>query len=346
MEHTLASMSTTARKDTKDKKDPGNTGDGKGGGDTKGSAVEMERLVEEFKASQELVKKANKAKRDAAEARKKAREALHKQCMATGQQDLLSLLELDDAESSKSDVSDDVTPKPRMPEWKDEALQTIPNFSCVTDRLMTVEQWCSSVFRLTQQFSGSEAMKVRAIRDAVPIAELKARDVDLTQYSVPSLLAKITAIWNDTMGADRVKAVMVRPQGRSWIEFRHDLLAWAAVHGVPVNDAWLLAQLKANIEMHRDVLSAAEVTSETWARVMDKTEGMYNHARQDVQVSASVATVEADESIDAVKREARGSQKQHRFTSDGKPICDRCHKAGHVKKRCPLNHKKRQNRLV
>jgi len=313
-------------------------------GSGKDSPASMQQLMDDYAAAEELVKKANKAKRDAAEERKRAREALQKQCIATGQPDMMFPIGADEPESPKHDVIDDVTAKPRKPEWKDDALQTIPSFSCVTDRLLTVEKWCSSVLRLTEQFSGSETMKVRAIRDAVPIAELKARDVDLTQFSVQSFLVKITRIWNDTMGKDRVKAVMVRPQGRSWIEFRHDLLGWAAVHGISVDDTWLLAQLKANIEMHRDVLSAAAVNSETWARTMDKTEGMYNHAKKDVQVSEAVSTVEAEESIDTVKRGARGPQKPHRFTSDGKPICDRCHKAGHIKKRCPFNQRKRQNR--
>jgi len=312
--------------------------------------LSMEQLTQQFRTAEELTKQANKAKREAAEQRKVQRDMLLAQQQASLDPEKQTMLAdpvevtPDTLDLSKHDVSDDVISKQRLPEWKDEALQTIPSFSCVVDRLMSVEQWSSSALRLMQQFTGAEAMKVRALRDAVPITELKARDIDLTQYSVASFLNKIVTIWNDTIGHGRVKAVMVRPQGRSWIEFRHDLLSWAAVHGVPVDDGWLLAQMRANIEMHRDILSASPVNSESWARIMDRTEGMYNHAKQDVQASTPVATVDSEEPIDVVKRGYRKSRRQHQFTSDGKPICDKCHQVGHTKKRCPQNKKQRQNR--
>jgi len=339
VEQTFASMFSTGKEDI------GEPSKDRTSRDTR-SSPSMSQLTEQFNVAQSKFKQANKAKREAATTQQMSpmplqeeptplREPLEAAAEPVG----LAKQDVSDDVISKHDVSDDVKSKPRKPEWKDEALQTIPNFSCVVDRLMTVEQWCACANRLMQEYGGNENMKIRALRDAVPIAELKARDVDLTQYTVESFLARISSIWNDLVGSGRVKAVMVRPQGRSWTEFRHDLLTWAAVRGVPAGDDWILAQMRANIEMHRDVLINVKVSSDSWARVMDRTEGQYNHARQDVQSSSSVAAVQTEESIDSIQPKAR-----HKFTKDGRPICDFCHKVGHLKRQCHKRNKKRQNR--
>jgi len=54
--------------------------------------------------------------------------------------------------------------------------------------------------------------------------------------------------------------------------------------------------------MHRDVFGTEPVSSEMWVRVMDKTESMYNHARQDTQSSSAVGAIDTEEVVDAVQR--------------------------------------------
>ena len=349
MEQTLARMASTGGKDSEAS---GMSSTSRGvsqrpstRSSRSGPPLSMPQLTDEYEVAEKLRRDFEKDKREAArkERERRMQEAAAKKAE---EQDDPALEDGTEEDPSKHDVSDKVISKERKPDWKDEALQTIPSFSNVVERLITVDEWCASALRITEQFSGSEAMKVRALRDAVPIAELKSRDLDLTKFTVLSFLAKIIAIWEDTQGSGIIKAVMVRPHGQPWIEFRRDLIHWAAVHGVATNDVWLLSQMKANIEYQRDILSGTPVNSETWARVMDRTEGMYNHARQDVQGSSPGATVDTEEAIDAVKRGDRVPQRQHRFTSDGRPICDKCQQLGHTRKRGPLNKRKRQFRLV
>ena len=79
---------------------------------------------------------------------------------------------------------------------------------------------------------------------------------------------------------------------------------------------------------------------------MDKTESMYNHAKQDTQSSSAVGAIDTEEVVDSIKKKPTSCSTQHRFTRDGKPICDRCHEVGHIKKRCDKRWKKEQNRFV
>jgi len=164
---------------------------------------------------------------------------------------------------------------------------------------MSVVEWCTSVQRLLDQFSGTDCSKLRSLRNCIPIEEFKFRNVDLTQYMVSSFLKYVQDIWIETVGDGKIKAVLVRSVGQSWIAFREELITWARVRGMPVSEKWLLAQLKANTEAHRDVFGAERVSSETWARVMDRNENMYNHAREDVQSSQPVAYVGNAEPEDA-----------------------------------------------
>jgi len=239
---------------------------------------------------------------------------------------------------SDDDSDDDDTPKHRKPEWKDEALKAIPSFECVQNNSIPVEDWCASALRLADEFSGSETMKVRALRDAIPIEEFKG-DIDLTQFTVVSFLARVIRVWRDTVGNGRVTAVMCKSPSQTWVAFRLELIKWSAKHGVSTPDSWLLAQMRANTELHRDILGATNVNSATWARVMDRTETMYGHARQDVQATRPVASIEEPAEIDAVKR----TRTKHKFTATGVPICDQCHKPGHLRRNCP-RRKIRQTR--
>jgi len=122
-------------------------------------------------------------------------------------------------------------------------------------------------------------------------------------------------------------------------------MRWASTHGVKPEDEWLLTQMKASTEMHRDILGAEKVSSEQWARVMDRYESVYNHAKQDTQPVEPVAAIEdkPEEPVNFVKK----SFPKHNYTPGGKSICDFCHKAGHIRKNCPRRrNKKRFNRFV
>jgi len=224
--------------------------------------------------------------------------------------------------------------------------KTIPKFSCVEDGLISVEDWCASALRLVSQFAGSEAMKIRAIRDVIPLPELKARDVDLTKFTVLTFLSQVI---NDMVGDTRIKAVLVRPRNQPWVEFRRQLITWASTHGTQVSDGWLLAQMRANTQMHRDALGATPVSSEAWARIMDRMESMYNHASQDVQPSSSVASIESEEEsdvpVDAVHKGKRFRVKKHRVAKESQKLCYKCGRPGHFRRDC-WKYNNGQNKLV
>ena len=310
----------------------------------------MTVLVNDFESRQELVRLANKQKREANEERKRLQAELKKRS-GDAEDPNKPQPERGVVDDVIADVRDDVRSK--KPDWKDEALETIPKFSCVEDNVMTVEEWCASALRLTDQFAGSDVMKIRALRNVIPISDLRAPEVDLTKFSVVSFLSKVITIWKTSVGNTAVKAVLVRQRGVTWIDFRRQLITWAAKHGTTISDEWLIAQMRANTQLQRDALGAAMVDSETWARVMDRTESMYNHAERDVQESRSIGSIEVEplddqaEPVNAIRKNGRGGRKQHQFTSDGKPICDRCHRVGHTSRNCqPRWKRKLQSRFV
>jgi len=107
---------------------------------------------------------------------------------------------------------------------------------------MPIAEWCACVQRLLNQYSGTDCSKIRSPLNCIPIEEFKFRNVDLTQYTVSSFLRQVQVIWNESVGNGKVKAVLVRPVGQSWIAFREELVTWARVRGMPANEEWLLAQ--------------------------------------------------------------------------------------------------------
>jgi len=237
----------------------------------------------------------------------------------------------------RNDVMDDVIKPSRKPEWKDEIIEAIPQFSCVEDNVMDIEQWCDCALRLTSQFSGPDCVKIRTLRKVIPIPEFRARDVDLTQFTVSTFLAKVVIIWKETVGSSLVKAVLHRRSGQSWTEFRKELITWASSHGFPSKDEWLLAQLKKSTDLPHDFLGAAVVSSEQWARMMDRAENMYGHG-QTQSVGAVASEQATDETIDAIK--GADARKKGRAL---KPVrCYLCGKEGHIKRNCPKLRSKRQ----
>jgi len=243
------------------------------------------------------------------------------------------------------DVSDDVTTKFR---WTPECKELIPKFSLVRENRRTVEEWCMKTRAALQPCVGPQALIVGALANEVNFPEFNLSSFDKTDYTVESFLKLVQEEWNTSYKAREVRLVLTKRASETWMQILERLKSWCAETNIPVNDTWLMSQLRGNIEASQDVCKSSRVNPAQWVKMMDTQLGVY--ARQ-VVTSSSVQLVASDgedktadindESyVEYMARTPSKSmtKKDHIFSTTGEPICDRCKKMGHIARNCPEKH--------
>ena len=241
-------------------------------------------------------------------------------------------------------------------EWRpDYAADTIPKFSEKTNAFFPIEEWACRVQRNLAHFSGPDLLKVMAITKAVDFFDDSDPDLDLGSYTVHNFLLLLVKLWNEKHSEEHIPIQIVKNPTESWNDYYLKLKTWVKTTHVAVNDGWYLAHFRAHIRYGEDPYTNKSVSPKEWANRMDELETRY--ARAEVSESSMTDVVarktasdsedEDDSDGDRVNRiqhkpyrfqkKKRNGMRKHQFTSDHTPICDKCHKPGHIARNCPYN---------
>jgi len=239
-----------------------------------------------------------------------------------------------------------VVSEKKQTKWTAECTSTLPKFSLVREKQKSVEEWSTSVKRVLAEYWGPSGLIVNSLVEVVDLPEFKRTSFVASDYDVSSLLKFIEATWKTKYAAANTEVVLTKKEKQSWGEFLDELENWAVKKGLQPTDQWLLNQMRANLDAASDPFLGKDVQAALWAEQMDILLSVYNRAKQET-VSAVSATTEKEaseeESVEAVFKSRGFPRRDHRYTADGRPICDTCHGEGHVARECPNNRKRRND---
>jgi len=233
--------------------------------------------------------------------------------------------------------------KPRQTKWSAECASTLPSFNLVRENSRTIGEWCKSARAVLAEYWGPVGLIRQAVMDNVKLPEFKRPSFDPCAFTVNQLLDFIQITWQQRYEKTTLEVVLSKESSESWCDFLDRLRQFNAKKGYSPPDDWYLTQLRANTSPAADILRGQTPSADNWALAMDTDLGIYNKAKalsvnvvhvdegEHPQVSAS------EEPVDAIRKEGQVRRGPHRFTPDGRPICDTCDHAGHIARDCPKN---------
>jgi len=134
---------------------------------------------------------------------------------------------------------------------------------------------------------------------------------------------------------------VVKKPKESWNEYFERLQDWIRKAKLSATDDWYLAHFRAHIRFGDDPFKNQMVNPQKWVDVMDNLEALYDRVKMERDIPKEVEDND-ERKIDVVTRkhnqdfERRAKRmRNHKYMADGTPICDKCHKPGHIARKCP-----------
>jgi len=236
--------------------------------------------------------------------------------------------------------------------WTPECIDANPMFTAVRMRRKTVEEWVKQTQENLQYFIGPPGVIVKALAGRVGFPEYQTDLFDPADFTLDSFLTRVQHDWNTIYRERELKPVLTKAASEDWRQFRERIITWCLEKGLTEDDDWILGQLKANAQAAQDTLKGQKVSSLEWATEMDAQDAIYNkcnqHSIQTIQSEPSEDTASTDEMVNYVTKEKRERRlvlkkingREHAFTEDGRVICDKCKRPGHLARECRTGRRK------
>ena len=241
---------------------------------------------------------------------------------------------------ASGDVINDVILRGKN-QWNPGYEETITDFTKVRSNFITFQQWRRSVEITLKDYWGPRGLILLSLSKKLEFPELKRLSFDINSYAtVTSFLDYVEELWKGTQAPAAKSPVLVKTETETWSDYLERLQIWThGTRSATFSDEWYMEQIRANITMSQDVFIGQDISPKEWVTRMDILARRYKQEK--ASSVALVATEEEEEPQEAIVDAVSRTQK-HRFTPDGRPICDKCQHVGHIARYCPL--KKLQQR--